>query len=87
MSKSSKCSERFHPLKPYLFLLKKAWALTAFSTKQEIASAGDKVVSALIPPNKGALVKSVHERCQLCIEQYVAEGLYCRYDRLYAGSL
>ena len=42
---------------------------------QEIASAGDKVVSALIPFNKGALVKSVHERCQLLHEQYVAEGL------------
>ena len=42
---------------------------------QEIASAGDKVISALIPFNKGALVKSVHERCQLLHEQYVAEGL------------
>ena len=42
---------------------------------QEIASADDKVVSALIPFNKGALVKSVHERCQLLHEQYVAEGL------------
>ena len=33
------------------------------------------MVSALIPFNKGALVKSVHERCQLLHEQYVAEGL------------
>ncbi|MBF0911493.1 MAG: GTPase HflX [Atopobiaceae bacterium] len=42
---------------------------------QEIVSSNDKVVTALIPFNKGALVALIHKRCQLLHEQYVAEGL------------
>lgn len=39
------------------------------------ASRNDCVVSALIPYDKGLLIKMVHERCQVIREQYVDGGL------------
>lgn len=39
------------------------------------ASRGDTVVTALIPYEKGILIKMVHERCQVIREQYVEGGL------------
>lgn len=40
-----------------------------------IASEGDAVISALVPFEKGFLLKMVHERCRIIREQYLAEGL------------
>ncbi|MBQ6395856.1 MAG: GTPase HflX [Atopobiaceae bacterium] len=39
------------------------------------ASEGDETVTALIPYDKGILMKMVHERCQVIRETYVAGGL------------
>lgn len=39
------------------------------------ASRNDCVISALIPYDKGLLIKMVHERCQVIREQYVDGGL------------
>lgn len=39
------------------------------------ASAGDVTLTALVPYEKGLLIKMVHERCQVIREQYVEEGL------------
>lgn len=39
------------------------------------ASAGDVTLTALMPYEKGLLIKMVHERCQVIREQYVEEGL------------
>lgn len=39
------------------------------------ASEGDRTLTALVPYDKGLLVKMVHERCQIIREQYVENGL------------
>ena len=39
------------------------------------ASAGDVTLTALVPYEKGMLLKMVHERCQVIREQYVEGGL------------
>lgn len=39
------------------------------------ASAGDVTLTALVPYEKGMLVKMVHERCQVIREQYQENGL------------
>ena len=39
------------------------------------ASAGDVTLTALVPYEKGMLVKMVHERCQVIREQYQDNGL------------
>ena len=41
----------------------------------EEASAGDTTLTALIPYEKGILMKMVHERCQVIREQYQSGGL------------
>ena len=41
----------------------------------EEASAGDTTLTALIPYEKGILMKMVHERCQIIREQYQGGGL------------
>ena len=41
----------------------------------EEASAGDTTLTALIPYEKGILMKMVHERCQVIREQYQGGGL------------
>lgn len=41
----------------------------------EEASAGDTTLTALIPYEKGILMKMAHERCQVIREQYQGEGL------------
>lgn len=41
----------------------------------EEASAGDTTITALIPYEKGILMKMVHERCQVIREQYQGGGL------------
>ena len=40
------------------------------------ASAGDVTLTALVPYEKGMLVKMVHERCQVIREQYQDNGLF-----------
>ncbi len=40
------------------------------------ASAGDVTLTALVPYEKGMLVKMVHERCQVIREQYQENGLF-----------
>lgn len=41
----------------------------------EMASLGDETVTALIPYDKGMLIRMVHERCQVIREQYFKEGV------------
>lgn len=40
------------------------------------ASKGDEMLSAVVPYEKGLLVKMVHERCQVIREEYRQEGLF-----------
>lgn len=53
------------------------------------ASKGDVVVTALIPYQKGMLMKMVHERCQVIREQYVEGGLQitCKASARMAATL
>lgn len=53
------------------------------------ASRGDTVVTALIPYEKGILIKMVHERCQVIREQYVEGGLQvtCKASNRMAATL
>lgn len=53
------------------------------------ASRGDTVITALVPYEKGMLIRMVHERCQVMREQYVEGGLQvtCKASERMAATL